>query len=147
MEALRLLQSFANEICTLKVHVIPTRFKVWILSFCGLVHQINSLCEVLKLKQIFRKNKIVTGKTQFFVIGPFCTPHSICLNVGFWQSRFVWKWCVFQKICFKVKVFKTFKISNDCHKKTCWSLKRRAVLKILSTAFLEIYTFSVGFKM
>ena len=30
---------------------------------------------------------------------------------------------VFQKIYFKVKVMKTFKISTDCHIKTCRSLK------------------------
>ena len=26
------------------------------------------------------KNKVVTDKTPFFVIGSFCTPHSVCLN-------------------------------------------------------------------
>ena len=36
---------------------------------------------------------------------------------------------------FKVKVLKTFKISTDCHMKTCWSLKRRAILKIRGTVF------------
>ena len=35
--------------------------------------------EVLKLKQNFRKNKEVAGKTQFFVIGPLST----CDNIGF----------------------------------------------------------------
>ena len=30
-----------------------------------------------------KKNKLVTGKTLFVVIAPFCTHHSICLNVGF----------------------------------------------------------------
>ena len=43
----------------------------------------NSLQEVLKLKQNFQKNKAVTEKTLFFVIGPFCTHHTICLNIGF----------------------------------------------------------------
>ena len=38
---------------------------------------------VLKLKQNFQKNKVVTGKTPFFVIGSFCSHHSICLNIGF----------------------------------------------------------------
>ena len=39
--------------------------------------------EVLKLKQNFQKNEVVTGQTPFLVfIGPFCT-HSICLNIGF----------------------------------------------------------------
>ena len=37
----------------------------------------------LNSKQNFQKNKVVTGKTPFFVIGPFCTHHSICLNIGF----------------------------------------------------------------
>ena len=32
---------------------------------------------------IGKKNKVVTGKSQFFVKGLFCTPHSICLNIGF----------------------------------------------------------------
>ena len=48
-----------------------------------LVHQINTFEEILKLKQNFQKNKVVTGKTPFFEIGPFCTHHSICLNIGF----------------------------------------------------------------
>ena len=39
--------------------------------------------EVLKLKQNFQKNEVVTGQTPFLVfIGPFCT-HSVCLNIGF----------------------------------------------------------------
>ena len=36
--------------------------------------------EVLKLEQIFQKNKVVNGKTPLFVINPFCSRHSICLN-------------------------------------------------------------------
>ena len=31
------------------------------------------------------KNEEVTGKTPFFVIGPFCTSHFVC----FWQCSFV----------------------------------------------------------
>ena len=69
--------------------------KAWIWTFRWLVHQINSLYEVHTPKLNFRKNKVVTGKTPFFVIGSFCTPHSICLNIGFWQISFVWKWCAF----------------------------------------------------
>ena len=56
--------------------------KVWIWTFEWLVHQISDLYEVLKLKQIFRKNKLVTGKPPFSVIGPFSSPH-ICVNSGF----------------------------------------------------------------
>ena len=51
--------------------------------FGSLVHQINSVEEVLKLKQNFQKNKVVTGKTPFFVRGPFHTYHSIRLNIDF----------------------------------------------------------------
>ena len=29
------------------------------------------------------KNKVVSDKTPFFVTGPFCTPHSICLRIDF----------------------------------------------------------------
>ena len=35
-----------------------------------------------KLKQNLQKNKIVNGKTPFFVIGPFYTNHFICFNIG-----------------------------------------------------------------
>ena len=38
---------------------------------------------ILKLKQNFQKYKVVTGKILFFMIGPFCTHHSICLNICF----------------------------------------------------------------
>ena len=37
------------------------------------------------------KKKVVTGKTPFFVIGPFCTHNSICLNIDFSYDSFVWK--------------------------------------------------------
>ena len=121
-----------------------------------MLHQINSLHEVLKLKQNFRKNKVVTGKTPFFVIGPFCTPDSICLINGFFSqgslygngafsilvfstkkrySNFLKKVFVFQKICFNVNGLKTFKISTDCLIKTCSSLRRRGTLKISIIVF------------
>ena len=72
--------------------------KLWIWTFGRLVHQINSLYEVLKLKQNFRKNKVVAGKTSFFLIGPFCAPDSIFFNIGFWHSSFVWE-------CWKCSAF------------------------------------------
>ena len=56
--------------------------KVRIWAFDSLVHQINPLEEVLKLKQNFPKNKVANGKTPFFVIGPFCTHHFICLTLA-----------------------------------------------------------------
>ena len=56
--------------------------KIWIWTFVSLVHQINSIQEVLKLKQIFqKKNKLVTSKIPLFVICQFCSHHSICLNI------------------------------------------------------------------
>ena len=140
--------------------------KIRILTFGSLVHQINSFQEVLKLEQIFQKNKVVTGKTPLFVIGPFCSRHSICLNIGFWQSSFEWKWCVFnlsstkkhyssflkkvfvfEKICFKVKVLKTFETFTDCHIKTCRSLNGGLFWKSLVPYFRRTYALSVGFKM
>ena len=57
------------------------KIRIW--TFGLLVHQINSFEEVLKLKQVFQKYKVVTGKTPLFVIGQFCSRHSICLNIGF----------------------------------------------------------------
>ena len=122
------------------------KVQIWASGF--LVHQINSLWDIFILKQNFQKNKVIIGKTPLFVIGPFCN-----LNTGFWYGNFVWKICifnlstkkwyfsflkkvfVFQKFCIKIKVFKTFKISTECHTKSCWSLKLRACLKILSTVF------------
>ena len=68
------------------------KIRIW--TFGSLIHQINSFEEVLKVEQIFQKNKVVTGKTLLFEIGPFCSCHS-CLNIGFWQSSFEWKLHVF----------------------------------------------------
>ena len=123
---------------------------------------------VLKLKQNLQKNKAVAANTPFFFIGPFCTHHSICLNTGFWQSSlngndvfsvlvlstkkrffsFLKKVFVFQKICFKVNVLKTFKISTDCHIKTCRSRKQKAILKIpIVPFFRRTYALSIAFKM
>ena len=120
-----------------------------------MVHQINSLLEVLKLKNKFQKNKVVTIKTAFFVVGSFCTSILFVLTLAsdkatfyrnvlfsisatsnkrqysnFWKKAFI-----FQKICFRVKVMKTFKISFDFHVKTYRSLKRRTILKIPGTVF------------
>ena len=108
-----------------------------------------------KLKQNFKKDKVVTDKTPFFLISPFCTPilfvltlasdravsyenvtfSILVLSIKIWYSSFFKKVFVFQKIYFKVKVLKTFKISSDCHMKICRFLKRRAILKIPSTVF------------
>ena len=52
----------------------------------------------------------------------------------------------FQKIYFKVKVLKTFKISTDCHIKTCRSVKGRQFWKFPVPFFRRTYALSVGFK-
>ena len=44
---------------------------------------VGTLNQLFRLKQNFQKNKAVTGKTPFTVIGPFYSYHSICLNIGF----------------------------------------------------------------
>ena len=50
-------------------------------------------------------------------------------------SSFLKEVFVFQKVCFKVKILKTFETFTDCHIKTCPSLKRRAIFKIPITFF------------
>ena len=113
----------------------------------------NSIKGVLKLKQIFQKNKVVTGKTPLFVIGPFsilfvltlASDRTVLNGNGVFSvllvstkkgySSFLKKAFVLQKICFKVKVLNTFETFTDCHIKTCRSPKRRAILKIHSTVF------------
>ena len=34
-------------------------------------------------RKLKKKKKVVNDETRFFVMGPFCTHHSICLNTGF----------------------------------------------------------------
>ena len=109
----------------------------------------------LKLKQDFQKNEAIPGKAPFFVIDPFCTQHSICLNIGFSYGIFTWNVCIFnlsvsmtkryssfseklflfQKTCFRLEVLKMFKMSTDCHIKICGALEWRTILKISCTAF------------
>ena len=87
--------------------------KVWLWTFRWLVHQINSLDEVLKLKQNFRKNKLVTGKTPSFVMGSSCSPHSIYPNTGFWQSRRKTILQFFEKgLRFSENLFQSWSIEN-----------------------------------
>ena len=51
----------------------------------------------------FQKIKYLLGKNPFFVIGPFCTPHSNCLSIGFWWGSFVSKYYVFNLSTFNWK--------------------------------------------
>ena len=103
----------------------------------------------------FPKNKVVTGKTPLFEIAHLVVAVLFVLTVVSDRavlngndvfsilvtstkkhySRFSKKVLVFQKICFNVKVLKTFETFTGCNIKTCRSLKRRAILKTPSTVF------------
>ena len=62
--------------------------------------------ERVKLKQNFRKNIVVTGKTPFFVTDPFCIPHSICLKCSFDSAVF------YGNGAFSILVFSTKKSTS-----------------------------------
>ena len=47
----------------------------------GLLNQLFISSSYTETK--FKKKEVFSGKTAFFVIGLFCTPHPICLNIGF----------------------------------------------------------------
>ena len=53
---------------------------------------------VLTNSLTFQKNNVVSGKTLFFVIDPFCTPDSVYLNIGIWQCNIVWKCYAFNRV-------------------------------------------------
>ena len=74
-----------------------------IMDIWVLVHQINSLQEVLILKQNFQKYWSSHWQNFVFVIGSFWTPHSICIKIGCWQGSSVWKCCVFNLSTFDWK--------------------------------------------
>ena len=57
------------------------KVQIWAIWVVGTTNQLFK--EVLKLKQNFRKNKVVASKTPFFVIGPFGSQNFICLIIGF----------------------------------------------------------------
>ena len=101
------------------------------------------------------------------MIGPFFSRHTFCLNIGFWQSSFEWKWLfsilvastkkryssclkkvfLFQKICFKVKVLNTFETLIDCHKKRADLSNGGLFSKSPVLFFWRTNPLSVGFKM
>ena len=136
--------------------------KVGIWNIGWLVHQIYSLYEVPKLKQNFRKNNQLLAKLRSFwqvyfehqilfvlklasdrvLLYGNLTFSILLLSTKMRYSNFFKKVYVFENICFKVEVQKTFNISSDWHIKTCQSLKRRAILKIPSTVFQKnLYSF------
>ena len=94
------------------------------------------------MEQIFQKNKAVIGKTPLFVTGHLVDAILFVLTLASDKavlngddvfsilvvstkkrcSSFLKKVLAFQKICFKVKVLKTFETFPDCHIKTCRSV-------------------------
>ena len=122
-------------------------YRIWVVGTSNQFFKRGSYTETKISKQWIR--------TPFFVIIPFCTDilfvltlasemAVLCRNIAFSilllstknrYSSFLKKLFVFQKVCFKVKVSKTFKISSNSHRNTCRSLKRRANYKIPSTVF------------
>ena len=99
-------------------------------------------------------NKVITDKTPFFVMVHFVLTTLFVLTLAsdmavlYWSafsilvlstrkrySSFLKRVFVFQKMCFKVKLLRSFKIFTDCHIKTCRSLKRTAIFKIPSAVF------------
>ena len=62
-------------------------------------------------------------------------------------SSFLKKVFVFQKICFKVKVLKTLKVSTDCHINKCRLSNGELFWKSLALFFRRIYALPVGCKM
>ena len=111
------------------------------------------------LKQNFQKKKVVTGKTSPFVIGRLWTCCSICLNIGFWQGSFVSRNTkrysrslenvfVFQKISFKDKELKTFKISRGYHVKRYRISQTEGYFENpWSCFFIRVHVLSLGFEM
>ena len=103
-----------------------------------------------ELKQIFQKTKVVTGKTLFFVMVHFILPVLFVSTLTFdravlygnitfsilvlstkRRSSIFWeKLFVFQNICLKVKVLKTFKISSASYFSVGFKVKppRKSVL-------------------
>ena len=71
----------------------------------------------------------------------------LVLSTNKQYSRFFKKVVVFQKICPKVKVLKTFKSSSDYHIKTWRRTKKGGLFsKSLEPFFSRTYALSVGFK-
>ena len=64
-----------------------TNMGVWAVGTLNQLFERGSLTET----KLSKKSKAVTGKNQFSMIGPFCSYHSICLNIGFCHGSFVRK--------------------------------------------------------
>ena len=99
---------------------------------------LEKLCS-LWLTLTLASNRVILHKNVTFSILVHSTKRR--------YSSFLKKVFIFRKICFKVKVLKTLKISSDNHIKACRSLKRSELLwKSAVPVFRRTYAPSVGFK-
>ena len=53
------------------------KVRIWAFGIASTLYK-----RFLNWNKISKKNKVVTCKTPFFVIGPFCAHHFTCLNIG-----------------------------------------------------------------
>ena len=125
---------YSQEKSTVKWN--PTAYKKYEYGHLGLWYTKLKLCKrFLHWNKILSLKKVVTGKPTFFVIDAICTHRSILalafdmavlyendavsilvLSTKKRYSSYLKKIFIFQKICFKVKVLKSFKISRLSHK-------------------------------
>ena len=124
------------------------KMDIWVVSTTNQIFRRGSHTETK-----FSKNKVVTDRTllQVYFVLPILLVltmasdkailfENVALSILIYltkkqYSSFLIKVFFFQKIYFKVKLLKTFKISCGCHIKTCRSHNWRAVSKIPSTIF------------
>ena len=74
-------------------------------KFCSQC-QVHSVLSILFVLTLASDKTVLYGNVAFSIL---------VFSAKKEYSSFLKKVFVFQKICFKVKVFKTFKISSDCH--------------------------------
>ena len=122
---LRLLTAKTNPQVKLKVLLKSINMYIWAI---GILNQLFIRGSYTQIK--FQKNEVVSGESPFFVIGPFCTSHSIltlafdwavlygnvaCSFVVHWTkklySSFLRKVLVFQKTFLKLRYCK-FSFAN-----------------------------------
>ena len=95
------------------------------------VGTLRDFCTQIK----FSLNKVISGKTLFFPVGPYCSPHSICLDTDFKKGSFSLKYCILVLNLKMVLQKRHVPISGDCQIKLCQSFKRRTFSKLPSIVF------------
>ena len=98
-----ILRELGLSILTGKTHhkIKLTRLRKILIQDIRVIRTLNQLSEVFMLKLNFQKNKEVSGKTLFFMIGSFCTDRAVCMNMLCCQSQ-----------CFQPRRFQNFFVST-----------------------------------